>query len=69
MAGDNKGALSTLAKAKSASPGYAPTFRLLGMVHEKLGQRSAAAAAFKRYLALAPNAPDAETIRGRIEKP
>lgn len=63
VTGDSKGALALLSKAKAAKPGYAPTYRVLGKVHEKLGDRAAAKAAFQRYLKLAPNASDAEQIR------
>ena len=37
------------------------------MVYEKLGDAKAAKLAFQRYLALAPTASDAATIRQRME--
>jgi hypothetical protein len=67
VAGDYRGALATLRRAEQEGPRDAPTWRTLGMVHAKLGQRSAAKAAFQRYLTLAPSAPDAATIRSRME--
>jgi hypothetical protein len=66
--GDNAGALATLRASASANPGYAPTWRGLGLVHEKLGNKPLAKLAFKRYLQLAPDAVDAEQIRDRMER-
>jgi serine/threonine-protein kinase len=66
--GDNAGALATLRGAASANPGFAPTWRGLGLVHEKLGNKPLAKLAFKRYLQLAPDAVDAEQIRDRMER-
>ncbi len=64
--GDTKTALQTFKRAQAANPSYAPTWRGLGMVHEKLGNSGAAKAAFQRYLILAPNASDAAQIRTRM---
>jgi serine/threonine-protein kinase len=66
--GDNAGALATLRASASANPGYAPTWRGLGLVHEKLGNKGMAKLAFKRYLQLAPDAVDADQIRDRMER-
>jgi hypothetical protein len=66
--GDNQGAISSLRSAQSANPSYAPTYRGLGLVYEKMGQKDAARVAYKRYLQLSPNAGDAEIIRGRLER-
>lgn len=44
------------------APGFAPAFRALGLLHYKRGQKTQAAALFKRYLELAPNAPDRDYI-------
>ncbi|MEO8704068.1 MAG: tetratricopeptide repeat protein [Kofleriaceae bacterium] len=68
VAGDYRAALATLKRAQAANPGYAPTYRGLGMVHVKLGQSSAAKLAFQRYLALSPHASDASSIRARMEQ-
>ncbi|NVB80053.1 MAG: protein kinase [Kofleriaceae bacterium] len=65
--GDARGALALLQKAKSAKPGYAPTYRVLGKVYKKLGDKSSAKKAFQRYLALAPSAADADQIREEIK--
>jgi hypothetical protein len=45
----------------------ADAWRGLGMVSSRMGEREEAARAFKRYLALRPNAPDAEAIRKKLE--
>jgi serine/threonine protein kinase len=66
--GDNKAALAALQKAKGAKPGFAPTWRVLGQVYEKLGDHSAAKTSFQRYLKLAPSASDADQIRARIDR-
>jgi len=66
--GDTTGALATLRTSLSSSPTFAPTWRGLGLVYEKLGNKSQARAAFKRYLQLAPDAGDADQIRDRLER-
>ncbi|MBA2539685.1 MAG: tetratricopeptide repeat protein, partial [Deltaproteobacteria bacterium] len=66
--GDSLGALATFKEALASNPGYAPTWRGIGMVYEKLGRKSQAVTAFKRYLELSPNAGDAEQIRNRLER-
>jgi cytochrome c-type biogenesis protein CcmH/NrfG len=65
--GDLKTALALLKTAKAANPSHAATWRLLGQVYKKLGDHAQAKAAFTRYLALAPNASDAATIRHEVE--
>ncbi|HEX7702289.1 MAG TPA: tetratricopeptide repeat protein, partial [Kofleriaceae bacterium] len=65
--GDLKTALALLKTAKAANPSHAATWRLLGQVYKKLGDHVQAKAAFTRYLALAPNASDAATIRHEVE--
>ena len=66
--GDTNGALASLRTALAANPNYAPTWRGLGLVFEKLGEKDQARAAFKRYLSLAPGASDSEQIKGRMER-
>lgn len=66
--GDNSGALATFRASAAATPGFAPTWRGLGLVYEKLGNKGMARLAFKRYLQLAPGAGDAEQIRDRMER-
>jgi eukaryotic-like serine/threonine-protein kinase len=65
--GDSKQALVLLQKARTAKPGYAPTYRVLGKVYKKLGDNVNAKKAFQRYLALAPKASDADQIREEIK--
>lgn len=65
--GDTTGALATFRASAASSPGFAPTWRGLGLVYEKVGSKSQARQAFRRYLQLAPNASDAEQIRERLE--
>ncbi len=64
--GDAKAALASLQKAKAANPSYAPTWRVLGQVYRKLGDKGSAKNAFLRYLTLAPNASDAATVREQL---
>ncbi|MBA3452731.1 MAG: tetratricopeptide repeat protein [Deltaproteobacteria bacterium] len=66
--GDTSGALATFKTSLSASPGYPPTWRGLGLVYEKMGQKSQAKKSFQRYLQLSPKASDAEQIRDRLER-
>jgi Flp pilus assembly protein TadD len=66
--GDTKGALGLLQKAKGVNPGYAPTWRVLGQVYRKLGDKGQAKAAFLRYLSLDPKASDAPQIREQINQ-
>ncbi len=66
--GDTTGALASLRTSLAGNPNYAPTWRGLGLVFEKLGEKGQAKAAYKKYLLLAPTAGDAEIIRGRLER-
>ncbi|HUJ59633.1 MAG TPA: tetratricopeptide repeat protein [Kofleriaceae bacterium] len=66
--GDTTGALASLRTSLAGNPNYPPTWRGLGLVFEKMGDKDQAKAAFKRYLQLAPNAGDADQIRGRLER-
>jgi hypothetical protein len=66
--GDTSGALASLRTSLAANPNYAPTWRGLGLVFEKMGEKDQARAAYKRYLQLAPNASDADQIRSRLER-
>ncbi len=66
--GDNAGALETFRNSLTTDPKYAPTWRGLGLVYEKMGQAAQAKKMFNRYLQLSPKAPDADQIRARLEK-
>jgi regulator of sirC expression with transglutaminase-like and TPR domain len=67
--GDNQTALALYKRVVQAAPAYAPAWRGLGLVYEKLGDKPAARSAFQRYLQLAPAAGDAAAIRARLESP
>ncbi|HEY5952297.1 MAG TPA: tetratricopeptide repeat protein [Kofleriaceae bacterium] len=66
--GDTTAALASLRTSLAGNPNYAPTWRGLGLVFEKMGEKDQARAAYKRYLQLSPNAGDAEQIRSRLER-
>ena len=66
--GDTQGALASLRTSLAGNPNYAPTWRGLGLVFEKMGEKDQARAAYKRYLQLSPTAGDAEQIRSRMER-
>jgi len=65
--GDTKGALTAYQRAKAANPAYAPAWRGMGVVYEKIGDTKQAKLSFQRYLQLAPNAGDAAQIRARMD--
>jgi hypothetical protein len=64
--GDSSGALATFKASLAANPGYAPTWRGIGLVYEKIGRKAQARTAFQKYLELAPTAGDADQIRERM---
>jgi serine/threonine-protein kinase len=68
LRGDTSTALTQLKTSVEADPNYAPTWRGLGLVYEKLNDKDKARAAYHRYLQLAPNAGDADNIRNRLER-
>ena len=67
--GDTKTALASYKRVLLANPGFAPAWRGVGLVYEKLGDKTASRAAFQKYLQLAPGALDAAGIRARLEAP
>lgn len=54
--------------ALKADPSYWMPYRGLGLVHERRGNKTKAAAAFRRYLKHAPKAVDAKAIRSRLSR-
>ena len=66
--GDNQGALTALTKAKAANSRFPDTYRVLGFVYERMGEKSSAKVSYLRYLALKPNASDADQVRQRLAK-
>lgn len=49
------------------APQFAPSYRALGMLHYKRGEKALAAPLFKRYLELAPAAPDREYVEAYLK--
>ena len=66
--GDTSSALTQMRSSIAANPDYAPAWRGLGLVFEKMGEKDQARSAYKRYLKLAPSANDADQIRNRMER-
>jgi len=66
--GDLPRALEDLTHAASAAKPPAETFRSLGLVQKQLGNAPAAARAIDRYLALAPDAPDAGLLKSYLSE-
>jgi tetratricopeptide (TPR) repeat protein len=66
--GDTSAALASFRSALSSNPGFSPAYRGIGLVYEKLGNKAQARVAYKKYLALAPTAGDADQIRERMER-
>jgi len=64
--GESKAALGLLEQARQVNANHAPTWYALGLVHETLGNRSAAKAEYLRYLSLAPRAANAQQVRDRL---
>lgn len=54
-------------EATLASPRNAAAWRGLGLASERMGLSPEARTAYERYLSIAPNAADADTVRGRLE--
>jgi predicted Zn-dependent protease len=59
-------ALARYELAARLDPTLAEPYRQLGLLHYQQGDAAAARAAFARYLALRPEAPDAERIRAYV---
>ncbi|MEP7345834.1 MAG: tetratricopeptide repeat protein [Gemmatimonadaceae bacterium] len=66
LLGEHAAARDAFARAARLTPGNARLSYYLGREHEALADASAAVAAYCRYLALAPNAPDGDEVRGRV---
>ncbi len=66
--GDSKAALASLMAARRMNPSYAPTWYALGLVHEAVGNRSAAKSEYLRYLSLSPRAANAQQVRDRLNR-
>lgn len=66
LLGEHAAARDAFARAATLTPGNARLAYYLGREEEALGTPSAAVAAYCRYLALAPSAPDGDEVRGRV---
>jgi len=65
-AGNTQKAIATLHRAEDADPAFAPSYRALGLVYERLGDKAAEKAQLVKYLQLAPSAADAPRIRDKL---
>lgn len=66
--GDAQRALADLQRACAASQPPALAWRSLGLLHKQHGAPAAALQSFERYLALAPDAPDAGLVRAYLSE-
>ena len=66
LQGEHQAARDAFQRAAQLAPTNARLAYYLGRQHEELGDFTAAVREYCRYLALAPNAPDADEVRGRI---
>jgi Flp pilus assembly protein TadD len=63
LAGDDPGALRELARVVSAHSDYSPALYEQGVVAANTGNRALAIGAYRRFLAVAPNDPQADDAR------
>ena len=54
-------------EATGVDSSHAAAWRGLGVAEERMSHAPEAARAYRRYLRLAPNAPDAAAVRARLE--
>ncbi len=66
LQGDHAAARDAFVLAARLAPSNARVAYYLGREHEDLGEHPNATKEYCRYLALLPNAPDADEVRGRI---
>lgn len=64
----SRAAREHFARAIAGAPGSAQAHYGLGSVNEDLGRKDDAIAAYKRYIKLAPEGPDAPAVRARLEQ-
>ena len=65
--GQLNGAIGKFNLALKRNPHLSMAYRGLGLAYQKAGKAGLAKEAFKRYLQMRPNAPDAEAIRKRLD--
>jgi regulator of sirC expression with transglutaminase-like and TPR domain len=66
-AGDHRRALAVIDRILLINPSSAPYIRDRGLLLGSVGERTLAISELERYLELAPNAPDVESIREQIK--
>jgi len=66
LQGEHAAARDAFTKAAQRAPSNARLAYYLGREHEALNEATEAVRAYCRYLALVPNAPDGDEVRGRI---
>jgi tetratricopeptide (TPR) repeat protein len=66
LQGEHGAARDAFTKAAQRAPSNARLAYYLGREHEALNEGAAAVRAYCRYLALLPNAPDGDEVRGRV---
>lgn len=66
--GSHKAAAGRYEEATKWNPMLSDAWRKLGEAREKLKDTKGAAEAFKKYLELAPDSPDAKDIRKKLDK-
>ncbi len=69
--GDSERAIAELTPLAETSPVHPPALRTLGLLHMKNGNEAGAAGLFRRYLEVAPHAPDAAFVKqylGQLEQ-
>jgi tetratricopeptide (TPR) repeat protein len=66
--GNYKASTSRFREATLWNPTYAEAFLRLGESEEKLKDKKAAGEAYSKYLALAPDAKDAESIKKKLAR-
>lgn len=66
QAGDDALALAAYTNASLQPDAPAPTWREIGVIQRRLNNKTAAIAAFRQYLTVAPNAPDHQLVSGML---
>lgn len=66
LQGEHVAARDAFTRAAALEPGNARVAYYLGREHEALDENTNAVRQYCRYLALEPNAPDADEVRGRV---
>ncbi|MFH1130476.1 MAG: hypothetical protein V1754_04015, partial [Pseudomonadota bacterium] len=68
FSGEFASAVSSFNRVLAKDSRFALAYRGLGLAFEKMGQKTSAKAAYRRYLVLRPKASDADAIRVRMER-